>query len=85
MLKFGTLGDLTVLCAALFWAIGTLYIRKYVKHLHAGIIVFYRYIISVFAIFLYLLFSSKLPIITYTLFPFFNIILLLILPINLSV
>ena len=45
-LTFGTLGDLFVLTATVFWATTALAMRKYLLPLHAGTITFYRFFIA---------------------------------------
>ena len=46
MLKFGTIGDLYVLFAAIAWATTAIVARKYLKELHAGLIAFYRFLFA---------------------------------------
>jgi len=53
-LRFGTIGDLFVLSAAIAWATTAIATRKYVKHLHPGVLAFYRFSLAavVFSVFL---------------------------------
>lgn len=54
-MKFGTFGDAIVLLATIAWAMTTLITRYYLRHLNAGVVVFYRYGIAsiVFAVYLF--------------------------------
>jgi drug/metabolite transporter (DMT)-like permease len=42
-LRFGTLGDIYVLCATIAWAMTAVIARRYLKTLDAGVIAFYRF------------------------------------------
>lgn len=42
-LRFGTIGDLLVLCATIAWASTAVVMRKYLTGLHAGLITLYRF------------------------------------------
>ncbi len=55
LLRFGTMEDLLLLSATVLWASGNIMARKYLQKLNAGVITFYRYIISsaVFVLFFY--------------------------------
>ena len=51
-LRLGTFGDLLVLISTIAWATTAIIMRKYLKHLNAGIITFYRFLLaSIFFIF----------------------------------
>jgi drug/metabolite transporter (DMT)-like permease len=51
-LRLGTFGDLLVLISTIGWATTAIVMRKYLKHLNAGIITFYRFLLaSIFFIF----------------------------------
>jgi drug/metabolite transporter (DMT)-like permease len=55
LLKFGTFGDLLVLISTIAWASTAVIMRKYLKHLNAGIITFYRFLFaSIFFIFYFI-------------------------------
>ena len=45
-LRFGTLGDIYVLCATVAWATTAIIARKYLKPLDAGVIAFYRFLFA---------------------------------------
>jgi drug/metabolite transporter (DMT)-like permease len=45
-LRFGTLGDIYVLCATVAWAMTAIIARKYLKPLDAGVIAFYRFLFA---------------------------------------
>ena len=53
-LRLGTIGDLFVLSATIAWATTAIVTRKYVKHLHPGVLAFYRFSLAavVFSVFL---------------------------------
>ena len=56
LLKFGTFGDLLVLISTIAWASTAIIMRKYLKHLNAGIITFYRFLFaSIFFIFYFII------------------------------
>jgi drug/metabolite transporter (DMT)-like permease len=59
-LQFGTLGDLLVLVATIFWATTALAMRKYLLQLNAGTITFYRFFIAS------LIFTGFLPFLNIT-------------------
>ncbi len=56
-LRLGTLYDLLVLLATVAWATTGIAMRKYLKHMNAGVVTFYRFFISsvVFTIYLILI------------------------------
>lgn len=59
-LEFGTKIDLMVLGAAFLWATTVIAVRKYIVNLNAGVIVFYRYLISSILLLGYLALKSSL-------------------------
>lgn len=61
-LKLGTLGDLFVLAATIAWATTAIVARRYLTHLNAGVVTFYRYIVSSAVFVVYLLSTSSLHI-----------------------
>lgn len=58
--EFGTKIDLMVLGAAFLWSTTVIAVRKYIVNLSAGIIVFYRYLISSILLLGYLALKSSL-------------------------
>ena len=44
--SFGSIGDMFVLCATITWAITALIMRKYLTHMSASVITFYRFFIA---------------------------------------
>ncbi len=59
-LKFGGFADLVVLVAAVIWATVTIAVKKYLDKVHAGVILFYRFLISAACFFAILVFSNNL-------------------------
>jgi drug/metabolite transporter (DMT)-like permease len=57
--KFGSLGDLFVLLATIGWATTAIATKKYLSKLNAGTITFYRGIIALFFLSLFILFKSQ--------------------------
>jgi drug/metabolite transporter (DMT)-like permease len=62
MLKFGTSGDLFVLLATFAWATTAIVMRKYLRDMNAGVLVFYRFSIGAFIFVAYLLLTSAIRI-----------------------
>jgi drug/metabolite transporter (DMT)-like permease len=62
MFRFGTLGDALVIIATIAWATTAIAMKKYLGGLHAGIITFYRFIISALVFMLYLTATTQLAI-----------------------
>src|SRR3989344_7845130 len=62
MLKLGTYGDFLVLLATIAWATTTIAMRKYLKDMNAGVVVFYRFLIASLVFAVYLLFTSSITI-----------------------
>ena len=52
---FGTIGDIFVLSATIAWATTAIVTRKYVKHLDAGVLAFYRFSIASLVLSLFLI------------------------------
>jgi drug/metabolite transporter (DMT)-like permease len=46
MFSFGSTGDIYVFCATMIWAITALLMRKYLIHMQASVITFYRFFIA---------------------------------------
>jgi drug/metabolite transporter (DMT)-like permease len=44
--RLGTRGDLLMLVATVLWATASIAMRKYVRHIHAGTLTFYRFLIA---------------------------------------
>ena len=59
ILKFGTYGDLLVLVSTIAWATTAIVMRKYLKHLRAEIITFYRFLFASLFFILYFIFTSS--------------------------
>ncbi len=59
-MRFGTSGDLFVLVATFAWATTAIVGRKYLTHLNAGVLTFYRFLIASLFLFPYLAINSKL-------------------------
>ena len=57
-LQLGSYGDVIVLAATIAWASAAIVMRKYLRHIHAGVLTFYRFFIASF-VFSLLLLSSK--------------------------
>jgi drug/metabolite transporter (DMT)-like permease len=62
MLKFGTSGDLFVLLATFAWATTAIVMRKYLREMNAGVLVFYRFSIGAIIFVSYLLLTSGIRI-----------------------
>jgi len=62
MLKFGTSGDLFVLLATFAWATTAIVMRKYLRDMNAGVLVFYRFSVGAIIFVIYLLLSSSIRI-----------------------
>ena len=62
MLKFGTSGDLFVLLATFAWATTAIVMRKYLRDMNAGVLVFYRFSIGAVIFVTYLLIKSSIRI-----------------------
>lgn len=63
--NFGTIGDLFVLSATIAWATTAIVTRKYVKHLNAGVLAFYRFSIAAFALSIFLIVNNRFFIANY--------------------
>ena len=63
--KFGSIGDLFVLSAAIAWATTAIVTRKYVKHLNTGVIVFYRFSIAAVVLSIFLIVNNRFFIANY--------------------
>jgi len=63
--KFGTIGDLFVLSAAIAWATTAIVTRKYVKHLNTGILAFYRFSIAAVVLSIFLIINNRFFIANY--------------------
>jgi len=61
-MKFGTLGDLIVLCATIAWATTAVAMRKYIRDMNAGVVAFYRYTIAGTIYIIYSLIRSSIQI-----------------------
>ncbi|MBI4452461.1 DMT family transporter [Candidatus Woesearchaeota archaeon] len=62
MLKLGAYGDFLVLLAAIAWATTTIAMRKYLRDMNAGVVVFYRFLIASLLFAIYLLYTSSIAI-----------------------
>jgi len=63
LLKFGTYEDLLVLISTIAWATTAIVMRKYLMHLNASIITFYRFLFaSIFFIFYFIATTSMIEI-----------------------
>ena len=63
--KFGTIGDLFVLSAAIAWATTAIVTRKYVKHLNTGVLAFYRFSIAAVVLSIFLIANNRFFIANY--------------------
>jgi drug/metabolite transporter (DMT)-like permease len=64
-LKLGTIGDLFVLSATIAWATTAIATRKYVKHLNAGVLAFYRFSLATIVLSFYLIINNRFFIVNY--------------------
>lgn len=62
MLKLGTFGDFLVLLATIAWATTAIAMRKYIKDMNAGVVVFYRFLIASLIFAVYLSYTSSIAI-----------------------
>ncbi len=62
MLKLGTYGDFLVLLATIAWATTAIAMRKYLKDMNSGVVVFYRFLIASLFFAIYLLYASSINI-----------------------
>ncbi|MBI2654909.1 DMT family transporter [Candidatus Woesearchaeota archaeon] len=62
MLKLGTYGDFLVLMATIAWATTAIAMRKYLKDMNSGVVVFYRFLIASLFFAIYLLYASSINI-----------------------
>jgi drug/metabolite transporter (DMT)-like permease len=67
-LRFGSIGDVLVLCATVAWASTAVVMRKYLTGLHAGLITFYRFGIATIVFSIFLLFNNDGVFSMYSLF-----------------
>lgn len=67
-LRFGSIGDVLVLCATVAWASTAVVMRKYLTGLHAGLITFYRFGIATIVFSTFLLFNNDGVFSMYSLF-----------------
>jgi drug/metabolite transporter (DMT)-like permease len=58
-LKFGTPGDLIVLCATIAWATSAIMMKRYLTRIDAGVITFYRFFIAALIFTIYLSLTSS--------------------------
>jgi drug/metabolite transporter (DMT)-like permease len=58
-LKFGTPGDLIVLCATIAWATSAIMMKRYLTRIDAGVITFYRFFIAALIFTIYLGLTSS--------------------------
>lgn len=63
--KFGTIGDLFVLSAAIAWATTAIVTRKYVKHLNTGVLAFYRFSVAAVVLSIFLIVNNRFFIANY--------------------
>ncbi len=63
--KFGTIGDLFVLSAAIAWSTTAIVTRKYVKHLNTGVLAFYRFSIAAVVLSIFLIVNNRFFIANY--------------------
>ena len=63
VLKFGSIGDLYVLCATIAWATTAIVARKYLKELHASTISFYRFLFATIIFILYMILTTGIKIV----------------------
>lgn len=59
MLRLGSIYDLFVLSATIAWATTGVVMRKYLKHMNAGVVTFYRFFIASIVFVIYLLSTSS--------------------------
>ena len=59
MLRLGTVYDLLVLSATIAWATASVVMRKYLKDMNAGVVTFYRFLISSIVLVTYLFSTSS--------------------------
>jgi drug/metabolite transporter (DMT)-like permease len=59
LFKFGKIGDLFVLSATIAWATTAIVTRKYVKHIHTGVLAFYRFSVAAIVLSLSLIFNNS--------------------------
>ncbi len=62
MLRLGTFGDLIVLAAMLVWATIAIIMRKYLRDMNSGTLIFYRFFIAAVVFAVYLLLTSSIVI-----------------------
>lgn len=62
MLRLGTFGDFLVLLATIAWSTTAIAMRKYLKEMNAGVVVFYRFLIASLVFVTYLLFTSSITV-----------------------
>jgi len=60
--KLGTLGDLLVLSATVAWATTTIVMKKYLKNMNAGVVVFYRFLFASMVFVIFLISTSRISI-----------------------
>ncbi len=60
--KFGTLGDLLILSATVAWATTTIAMKKYLKNMNAGVVVFYRFLFASMVFVIFLISTSRISI-----------------------
>ncbi len=58
MLRFGTFGDFMVIFATFAWATASIVMRKYLREVNPGVIIFYRFLVASAVFGLYLAKSS---------------------------
>lgn len=59
-LKFGTTADLYVVFATISWATASIVMKKYINHLDAAVMTFYRFLIAAVVLAVYVSLTSKL-------------------------
>jgi len=62
LLRFCSYGDLLVLTATIAWATAAIVMRKYLREMHAGLITFYRFLISAVFFIFYLILNNNIGI-----------------------
>ncbi len=60
LFKFGTYEDLLVLISTIAWASTAIIMRKYLKHLNAGLITFYRFLFASLFFIIYFIVTSNI-------------------------
>jgi drug/metabolite transporter (DMT)-like permease len=60
LFKFGTYEDLIVLISTIAWASTAIIMRKYLKHLNAGLITFYRFLFASLFFIIYFIVTSNI-------------------------